>query len=473
MKKLLLGLGVLVSVLALSITFGCSKESAEEKDGIPTIKWIHVGNGMPENYDAWSDHINAYIVDKIGVRVDVEVLSWGDYTTRRSVIVNTNEDYDIIFTNSADFIKDITIGAYADITDNIQTVAPKLYKLIPEDYWLGGYHNGRLYGIPTYKDSSMTNYWVWVQDYVDKYHIPVEEIRTFADATPYLEAIHQAEGINPYPLAYDMPAFPAELYDSFGSGIATMGVKYTDTTRTVVSVFEQEDVLQQLDELHHWYKAGIINADAPTLAEGPKFKVLGIAQGWKSAEDGWGKLMGTKVVASQRSDTIMSNDTIRGSLSAINASSPYIDESLKLLELINTDSYVRDAFWYGLEGDNFDYTEEGKIIKHNHDWPMAGYCQATFFNVSLEADVEANHWDEVRALNEQAIPSPLLGFSFNPESIDSKIADCYTIWEKYSRTILSGAGEPRSTIASMMKELRNAGFDDIMAEAQRQIDAAF
>ncbi len=474
MKKLLLGLGVLVSVLALSVIFGCSKDSAKKSDDIPTIKWIQVGNGMPENYDAWQEHINEYLVEKIGVKVDVEVLSWGDYGTRRSVIINTNEDYDIIFSNHEDFAKDVAIGAYADITDRVKTVAPKLYDFIPESYWKATSMNGILYGVPTYKDSSFTNYYVMVKDYIEKYNVDMQPFMHLSELTPYLEAMKQAEGVNPFPLAWDASNTAGELYDSFGSGISTMGVKYTDETRKVVSVFEQEDVLQELEVRHDWYKKGIINSDAPTLAEGPKWKILGIAQGWSTAaQTVWGPQMDTEVVAVQRSKTVLSNDTVRGSISCINASSPHIDEALKLLEIINTDSYVRDAFWYGLEGDNFDYTEDGRVHRNNFDWPMAGYCQATFFNVTQEDTSTVDQWAEVQKLNEQAIPSVLLGFNFDPVSVEDEIANCYTIWMKYRLQLLTGAQEPRSAVASMMKELRNAGFDDIMAEAQRQIDAAF
>ena len=94
----------------------------------------------------------------------------------------------------------------------------------------------------------------------------------------------------------------------------------------------------------------------------------------------------------------------------------------ELLQLVNTDSYVRDALYFGLEGDNFTYTEDGKVHKNNNDWTMAGYTQGTFFNVSLLDSETENQWDEVKALNEQAKPSPALGFNFNTAPVADELA---------------------------------------------------
>lgn len=73
------------------------RERRKSSDDIVTLKWIQIGGGQPDNYDAWKEHINEYLADKIGVNIDVEIISWGDWEKRRSTIINTGEDYDIIF----------------------------------------------------------------------------------------------------------------------------------------------------------------------------------------------------------------------------------------------------------------------------------------------------------------------------------------------------------------------------------------
>ena len=143
-----------------SSTSTAAPTAAPSKD-VVTLKWVAVGSGMPSNYDAWLAQINPYLEDKIGVNIDMEVISWGDWDTRRNVIVNTSGEYDILFTNVNTYNNDVNTGAFLDITDMVKEAAPELYASVPEDYWKACEVGGRVYGVPTYKDSSQSEYLVW------------------------------------------------------------------------------------------------------------------------------------------------------------------------------------------------------------------------------------------------------------------------------------------------------------------------
>ena len=91
---------------------------------------------MPANYDAWKANINKYLEEKIGVNIEVEVVAWGDWQSRRSVIVNTAGDVrHILFTDMGTYASDVRLNAFADITETVQSAAPELYGMIPKDYW--------------------------------------------------------------------------------------------------------------------------------------------------------------------------------------------------------------------------------------------------------------------------------------------------------------------------------------------------
>ncbi len=89
-----------------------------------TLKWVTVGNGMPENYDAWKANLDKYLEEKIGVHLEMEVVAWGDWDNRRNVMVNANDGYDIMFTNLGTYQNDVRIGAFLDITDLVQSTTP-------------------------------------------------------------------------------------------------------------------------------------------------------------------------------------------------------------------------------------------------------------------------------------------------------------------------------------------------------------
>ena len=187
--KKVLAVGI-ASVLALGTLAGCggsadsSSSGGQGKDAqstadsgeIVNLKWVTIGNGMPENYDSWVAGVNEYVGEKIGVNIEMEVIPWGDWDKRRNIIVSTNEPYDIIFGNGNNYIADINLGACYDITEMIDENMPGLKELMPEKYWDGVKVKDRIYGVPTYKDSSISNYAVWDKELVDEYNLDLASL---------------------------------------------------------------------------------------------------------------------------------------------------------------------------------------------------------------------------------------------------------------------------------------------------------
>ena len=465
---------ILSLVLALCLAL-CMLSFVSAEEEVPTVKIITLGNGQPENYEAWITKLNEYVVEKIGAKLEVECIGWGDWGSRRSVIINTNEAYDVIFGDSGNLRQDVAVGAYLDITDLLAENAPGLLDLIPGGYWDACRVNGRIYGVPTYKDSSITQYFVWDVEVLKELGLEEEaaNCHTIEDATPILQKIRDAKGEASFPVTKDGVSQIPFIFDGFGAGVRGIGVRYNDKEAKVVKIFEEEDIMAQLKEVRGWYESGIINADAPQMAEGPTYKACFIAQGWSlAAKTVWGPNMGKELVAYTFGPTILSNDSVLGSVNFVSVNTEHPDKALAYLNLINTDSKVRDAFYYGLEGDNFTYTEDGRVKKNpDRSWGLAGYTQGTFFNVTPTDDVEFNQWDEVHELNDAAEPSVLLGFAFDSSKVEDQIQNCATIWDRYHPELLTGSVDPETAVKTMYEEMEAEGLNDIIAEAQAQIDA--
>ena len=489
MKKIL---ALLLAVLMVASLFaGCGSsetpateaatsgnEAAPATEGssteIPTLKWYMVGGGQPANYDSWEATVNAYLEEKIGVHLEVECISWGDWGNRRSVIVQSNEPYDLMFTDMGSYVSDVRMGAFADITDLMAEV-PGLTDLIPSAYLDACKIDGKLYSIPAYKDSSMTNFFVWTKEYVDAYYPEYADAHELADITEGLRAIKEGTGEAPLLLNQDgVSCIVGNKYDAAGLGNIGIGISYNGGTE-FVPVYEQADVMADLETLHSWMTEGLINSDAAVRAEATGMCALGVAQGWPSAAQGWGDGRGAEVVVAQFEDTVVSNDTVQGSMTCISASSSHKLEALKLLELVNTDSWLRDALAYGEEGVNFEYVEEDgytRVNKLNNDWTMAAYTQGTFFNMSLTTGSVGNPYvDEVQVQNENAIASPAMGFVCDTTEIADQMAACQAIFEEYKSLLLTGTGDPETTVADMMAAMRDSGFDEVLAEVNAQYSA--
>ncbi len=473
MKKLTKAVAAALT-LELMCTAPVLCPAAEE---IPELKWYTVGGGEPANYESWSETVNAYLEEKLGIHLDVECISWGDWANNRSVIVQTNEPYDIMFVDMGSYVSDVAMGAFLDLTDLLPQV-PALTELIPEDYLKACEIGGRLYAIPAYKDSSMTNFFVWTKEYVEN-HPEYADAHTLGEIGDVLRAVHEETGEGLFLNRDGVSAIVGNKYDSIGSGLPTLGISYRSGENKVVAAFEQEDVMEDLRILHGYYTEGLINSDAAVLDEATGMCALGVAQGWPAAAKGWGEGRGAEVVVSQFEDTVLSNDTVQGSMLAISASSKYPEKALQLIELVNTDTWLRDAMMYGEEGVNFEYVEENgeqRVHKLNTDWTLAGYTQGSFFTMTIEAEadtgISGNYYvDEVLVQNASATASPALGFCFDQEPVADQIAACRAIFEEYKGIIQTGTADPDTEVPAMMEAMRAEGFDDIVAEAQSQLDA--
>lgn len=473
---------LLCAVVLLAATFtGCGGSSTTggaqgtttgSKD-IPTLTWWLIGN-QPPDLDQVVTTINAYTSEKIGVKVDIKMASWGDWNQKVNQIVNTGEKFDIMFGDYTYYGKFVEEGAFADITDLVQKETPDLYKFIPQKVWEGVKANGKIYSVPTYKDSSMTQYWMFDDAFVKKYNIDMTTLKTMDDLDKAVTKIKQGEGKNTYPILLEQnEGFPAVLgnYDDLALCFQPVGVRLDDKSRKVVSVLEQPDSMEKLKMLHKWYQEGIINPDAPTTKDYQKGKIFMSAQGFPGAELSWQAQMGVmKYDAVPVLGPVYSNSTIQGSVNGISSNSDHKAEALKFLQLVNTDQKLRDILAYGLEGTDFKYVSD-KVVKPLTDsWGGSNYAVGTFFNMSTQDGAPKDQWDQVKKMNEEASSSTCLGFTPDTKSITNELTNCEAVWDKYRYELKTGASDPEVMVPKIVSELKAAGMDKIITEIQKQID---
>ena len=325
-----------------------TKESEKESGGetasgeIVNLKWVTIGNGMPTNYDTWKTQVNDYICEKIGVNLEMEVIPWGDWDNRRNIIISTNEPYDIIFGNGNNYLADINLGAYYDITDMLDANMPGLNELMPAKYWDAVKVKDRIYGVPTYKDSSISNYSIWDKELVDEYSLDVASMTELASMTETFETLKADKNDYPVYVKNDGLYYIFDVYDQIGGGTQILGVRYDDA--------------------------------------------------------------------------------------------------------------------------------DGKAHKINEEWAMAGYTQGSFFTVTQIDTDEFDQWGEIKALNEAAVSSAMLGFNLDTSAITDQLANCREIWLRYRSEVMTGVQDPAVAVPQIKEELMNAGWQDVMDEAQRQVD---
>lgn len=458
-------------------TSGEMTDEAQASNGeVPTLVWWTTGGTPPADFDEAVEKISDYTEEKIGVRLQVKIAGWADYGTKMNNIVNTGEYFDIMFVNNTNYNKFVNLNALEDITDLVKTETPELYDFIPEELWKGVEMDGSIYAVPTYKDSSKTQFWLIDDQYVQKYDIDMDSLSDFASLDPVIRKMKEGEGNSFYPVQMYRGGWSCLFnnYDGLTAGVPPIGVRIDDESRTVVCTLEQEDIQEEFNYLHSWFKDGLINPDANVLTESLTGLPITLAQGWSASVTQYETKNGV-----EKYDMVKffgphySTETIQGSLNAISSNSKYKKEALKLLQLMNTDSKLRDMCAYGTEGNFMKYEEDGTITRLRDDWTWPSYTEGTFFILSTVSGGDPDEWNQVKEQNESATPSTCLGFSLNIADIQNELSNCTTVWEKYKYDLVTGAADPETVLPQCIEELKAAGMDVIIEEAQRQIDEYF
>ncbi|EFW37982.1 hypothetical protein HMPREF9554_01520 [Treponema phagedenis F0421] len=159
-------------------------------------------------------------------------------------------------------------------------------------------------------------------------------------------------------------------------------------------------------------------------------------------------------------------------MNAISAQSKNPKEALKLLELVNLDPKVRNLLAYGIEGKHYKKTGDTSIEfidKKSYDVPA--FSQGTFFTTYTVDPAPPQMWKAVQEFNQNVEGSPILGFSFDPTPIETELALVKAEWEKYDSFVRLGLKSRTEIYDEMMANLKAAGLDKIIAEAQKQLDA--
>ena len=82
---------------------------------------------------------------------------------------------------------------------------------------------------------------------------------------------------------------------------------------------------------------------------------------------------------------------------------------------------------------------------------------------------ESLAWEEEQ--NQLAKKSPAMGFTFDSSPVSTEYTAVSNVVSQYLPGLLCGSVDPETMIAEFNEKLTTAGFDAIIAEKQKQLDA--
>ena len=236
------------------------------------LKWYVVGNDQPADMDIVEDEINNYLKEKINATLKLTTYTWGDdFECKMAAKVASGEPFDITYTASwaLDYIKNSKNGAFVDVTNMMDTYAPKTKALLGKNILKGAKVNGRLYAIPTLNSSTYKSYGIILnKGLVSKYKVDTSKIKKISDLEPIFKKIKAKD-----PKIVDFYPFDTSGYDSIYETLnfeklvenRTPGaVKCDGKSTKVINEYESSDAKALFSLMHKWYKSGYISHTIPT-----------------------------------------------------------------------------------------------------------------------------------------------------------------------------------------------------------------
>lgn len=480
---------VLAITMAAAVMTGCagSKQVNESGQEIVELTWYQVGDTQ-KDAQMVVDKVNEYTAEKIGVKVNIINVGWGDFNQKMQVVINTGDKWDLTFTCAwaNDYLQNVQKGAFLKLDDLLLSSGKELYEKTDQRFWEAAKVRGSIYGVPHEKEIGSCPMWVFTKEYVDKYNIPYQDIHTLEDLEPWLKLIKENEpDVVPLYITkdYSAPAYMDKIQDP-------LGVEYDDESLTVKNLFQTDKMKSTLATMRKYYLAGYINKDAATTSDDKSvLRFVTKGDGQPFADLIWGKDLGYEVVTSQIMDTRVTNISARGAMTAINKNSEHPEKAMEFLNLVNTDEYLRNLLNYGIEGIHYEKvpaTEEelkaaeGKdyiydvkvklIDEKKKDYAVPYWVQGGLFNTYVLENEPLDKWTAFKEFNDRSLNAPSFGFDFNLDQVSTQVAGFRNVLDEFGKSLYTGSVEPEEYLVQFQKKMEATGVQDVMNEMQKQID---
>ncbi len=335
-----------------------------------------------------------------------------------------------------------------------------------------------IYGVPSVKEWAKQDGFYMRKDLVDKYDIDIEQIETYEDLVPVFETIKESEP-DMYPIANtNMPVgevIGGSNYDKFiGFGV----VSIFDSDTEVVNLYEEPEYIEAIETVRDWYEKGYIMKDAATTND-MEIDVIRSGKGFGAFTNikpgidvEISNSTGYEIVSVGISEAFQTTSVDWMLSIARNSENP--EKAMEFMNLLYSDADIMNLIAIGIEGEHYVLNDEG-LATLPEGIEKSAYLQGQWQlgNNFLTHVMEGNDpdlWEQMEEFNNNAIPSPALGFSFNSEPVKTEMAALANVVEQYRKGLESGTLDPEKTLPEFNGKLKATGLNKVIEEQQRQID---
>ena len=429
------------------------------------------------------DAINEYIADKINVQINLTDIGSGEYTDKANLALANNE-INLLWTASWEAVIGtndlVSQNAVYDLTDLLP--GTDLYNSMDESQWEATKYNGKNYYIPVYKDNVEGYDLMFRQDLIDKYGWDISTVSKLADIEPMLEDC-VAEGLK-YPYLSQKTAMFYRYYiddfDFITADSTANWIAVDKSSNEVVDTILTDQYKEFCTLMADWAEKGYISEDEVTKTTTDtttQTQDWGISW-WTDipVNDEADARYGQDVTMTPITDRWAHSTSALGSCYCVTANSTpeQAQACIDFMGLLYTVSHLADLYTFGIEGEDFTYNADGQVEQTSDKYNHSMWESASATIVTPLANEPANKADLYEEFNGGAKTSPAAGFRFDKTPVEAQFTACQNVYETYGFPLENGgfaSSDIESTIEAYQTALDEAGYQDVLAEAQSQYEA--
>ena len=511
MKRNVLSL-LLTAGLAAGLLAGCGgtesssgEESADSSvsgtesesvdlDAEISVKMCNTGCVL-DDADRIEELINEISSERIGVTVDIEWISLGDYAEQVNLMFSSQEICDLMMiTPMNSYSSMINQNELMDISEYLEEYGQDIVEISGDLMNAFSIGDG-IYGIPVNRDKSA---YCWVNmraDILEELGLyeEAEAMDSWSDYYAILEQVQEAypdmtmcyvSAENNTGAFVDGIYYTAEDDWSEAYGLDSLGdsnyLVYLDEDGNVASYYTSDVFYSCVERAVDLYQTGFVNSDATTVTDdgsvqmknGQAFSSIGGGESDNQATQtlNCGYDILSVAICSSVATTYTSTIWCFGV--------PYTAEepeaAVAFMNLLYTDSDLANLWVWGEEGVDWETNDEGYAVYVDDSGSSSYHCVTWGTGNALaltpwEGSLTVEEQTELLETQEYA---ETLGFVADTSDLEQTITSCVNVVNEYRDALYAGVSgdDTESLYQEMCEKLEAAGIQDIVDTYQEQLD---
>ena len=498
MKKIIVLLVMLMAAVALFATG--SKESAKTQESNPFEKYVELvmySSGSSGKDTAKIMAVfNEKLKEKCNTTINVTCLGWDNYRNQYQLILTTGERADLMYVNPNLYSLYAPNGAFLDITEMFKEYMPVVSGYFSDGQLAQAKVDGKLYMVPSYESNFSQNGIFYRRDLGRKYGIDeinsIESFEKYADAISANEKELRVIDGNPEQALFQFFKSYYGFEAIAGSNTSIIMVKNYNDIHNIVAYPFTDEYVEWAKRMKKWADKGYWSSNALSSTMDPWSSIqVGTSAITQANADGAKNMMGymkNKLPSAECAYWSFANLTgysfvnpVTENGYAIPVSSENAERALRVLEIIKTDQELFDLWMYGIEGQNFSLTEDGKLIKpaigvdpstvNTHSMSGAQYAMRVKNLMRNDADVWSGYEPLIDWLSSISVLNKFGSASIDYSEVQAELAAVNQVVQQYGYPINIGiVDNVDDAIKEYRKQLKSAGIDRLLSAVSEQME---